>query len=265
MLRNILFVGGGKMGEAMITGLLNSKLYEAHEVIVCEKNKLRSVFLEKKFGVKESPLSRVKDCKITVLAVKPQDLGDVLKNFPQDLNSENLCLSIVAGATIDKIRELTKFSSIVRSMPNIPAILGKSTTAWTCTSETSKHQKDTVSGILSAIGTEHFVEKEDYIDMATALSGSGPAYFYLIVEAMIDAGVAMGIPRSLASKLVIETMSGSSHLISKLGDPVSLRNDITSPGGTTAAALYVAEKGGLRTVLTDAVFAAYNRSKNLNK
>jgi len=149
-------------------------------------------------------------------------------------------------------------------MPNMPAQVGEGMTVWTATAEVNQKQKDMAQSILAAMGKEIFVSSEKYIDMATALSGSGPAYVFLIIEALVDAGVHIGMPRDMAEKLVIQTVLGSTRALEVMGKhPAELKNMVTSPGGTTSEGLLQLETGGLRSLLLKAVIAAYNKSKAL--
>jgi pyrroline-5-carboxylate reductase len=151
-------------------------------------------------------------------------------------------------------------------MPNTPAQIGEGITVWTASASVSEGQKETARAILSALGEEIFVEDENYLDMATALSGTGPAYVFLFMEALIDAGVHMGFPRRIAEQLVVQTLRGSVDYYQKAEHhPAGLRNQVTSPGGTSAEALYYLEKAGFRTAISRAVWAAYQRSLELGK
>jgi pyrroline-5-carboxylate reductase len=175
-------------------------------------------------------------------------------------------LSIVAGASLQSLCEGLNHPAVVRSMPNTPAQIGEGITVWTTSPAVSSQQAEIARQILCAMGQEIFVEEENYLDMATALSGSGPAYVFLFMEALIDAGVHMGFPRRTAEQLVTETILGSVSYYQKYGiHPAQLRNEVTSPGGTSAAALYYLEKAGFRTAISRAVWAAYERSQELGK
>jgi pyrroline-5-carboxylate reductase len=175
-----------------------------------------------------------------------------------------LVLSIVAGATIEVITEGLEHECVVRAMPNTPAQIGQGITAWTVSSQVSDAQREQARSILQALGQELYMKEERYLDMATALSGSGPAYAFLFMESMIDAGVHMGFQRRDAEKLVIQTLRGSvEYYDSKHAHPATLRNEVTSPAGTSAEALYYLEKAGFRTAISRAIWAAYKRSKSL--
>ena len=184
------------------------------------------------------------------------------------VKKEALVLSIVAGAPIAKISGILEHNSVVRAMPNTPAQIGEGITVWTAAPSVTEEQIGIARQILSALGDEIFLEEEYYLDMATALSGTGPAYVFLFMEAMVDAGVHLGFPRRVAEQLVAQTVRGSVDYYARTTDPVHLarlRNQVTSPGGTSAAALYYLEKAGFRTAISRAVWAAYERSRELGK
>jgi pyrroline-5-carboxylate reductase len=206
----------------------------------------------------------ISDADIVVLSVKPQRLGKVLQELQGRVRDGALVLSIVAGARMDAIADGLGHTSVVRSMPNTPAQIGMGMTVWTASQQTTEEQRENARSILAALGEEVFVEDESYLDMSTALSGTGPGYVFLFMEALIDAGVHLGFPRRIATQLVTQTVLGSA-MFARESDahPAELRNMVTSPGGTTAEALYQLEKGGLRTVMSRAVWAAYQRSRAL--
>ena len=169
----------------------------------------------------------------------------------------------MAGATLESLHEGLGHSCLVRAMPNMPAQIGEGMTVWTATDEVNQKQKEMAQSILAAMGKEIYVSSEKYIDMATALSGSGPAYVFLIIEALVDAGVHIGLPRDMAEKLVVQTVLGSTRAVEVMGKhPAELKNMVTSPGGTTTEGLLQLETGGLRSLLLQAVIAAYNKAKS---
>ena len=200
-----------------------------------------------------------------MLSVKPQRLTEVMKGL-KGIRPDALVLSIIAGASMKKISAGLKHKSIVRSMPNTPGQIGEGITVWAASKEVSEEQRGLAQTILGALGAEVYVEDESYLDMATALSGSGPAYVFLFTEALIDAGVHMGFPRRIAEQLVLQTIKGSADFYEQAGrHPATLRNQVTSPGGTSAEALYYLEKAGFRTAISRAVWAAYQRSLELGR
>lgn len=258
----IAFIGGGNMANAVITGLLSKKLIDSHKIVVSDPNPpVRQRYADRKIGTSDRNASAVKDADVIVLAVKPQVLKEVMASFVEDMRPDALVLSVVAGATIDNMQTTLGLDSrIIRTMPNTPAMVGEGMTVWSQSSDVTEEQHSLTKSILGAFGVEVFVDDENALDMATALSGSGPAYFFLVAEAMVDTGVHMGFSRSVSMKLVQQTMLGSAlYMKSSESHPVDLRNNITSPGGTTAAALYRAEKNGFRAVIADSIWAAYER------
>ncbi len=201
-----------------------------------------------------------------MLSVKPQILPRVLAELRGQVSCGASVLSIIAGTRIGVIARELGVGAVVRAMPNTPGQLGLGMTVWTATAEVSEKAHRQAQAILGALGKEIYVEEESYLDMATALSGTGPTYIYLFIEALIDAGVHLGFSRRVAQELVLQTMAGSVAMARETGlHPAELRNRVTSPGGTSAAALYELEKGGLRTVISKAVWAAYQKSRSLGE
>ena len=190
----------------------------------------------------------------------------MLRDLEGILTDEQLLISIVAGATIETLSSALGTKRIVRAMPNTPAQVGHGITAWTCRDEVSDFEKNQIRDFLAPLGKDLFVETENMIDMATALSGTGPTYIFMVMEALTDAGVHMGFSREIAKELVQETMLGSTFFaMQSHKHPAELRNMVTSPGGTSAAAIYEMEKGGLRTVFSKAVHSAYQRAISLRE
>ena len=265
--KKITFIGPGVMAEAMIAGLLHKKLAQPEEITVSGPREERSEQLHDKYGIKTTTdnTSAASQADVVVLSVKPQRLSEVMKGL-KGIRSEALVLSIIAGANIKKIGSGLKHKAIVRSMPNTPGQIGEGITVWASSKEVTEEQQETARAILGALGDEVFVEDESYLDMATALSGSGPAYVFLFTEALIDAGVHMGFPRRIAEQLVLQTIKGSVSFYRQAErHPATLRNQVTSPGGTSAEALYYLEKAGFRTAISRAIWAAYQRSLELGK
>jgi pyrroline-5-carboxylate reductase len=263
----IAFIGPGAMAEAMIAGLLREKLASPRSLLASGPRKERVEQLKGKYGIQpftDNSLA-ASQADVVVLSVKPQRLTGVMKNL-KGIKPSALVLSIIAGASIKKLSHGLKHAAIVRSMPNTPAQIGEGITVWTASEAVSAKQRETARAILSALGREVFVEDEQYLDMATALSGTGPAYVFMFMEAMIDAGVHMGFPRRIAEQLVVQTLRGSVDFYENNEVHVAaLRNQVTSPGGTSAEALYYLEKAGFRTAISRAIWAAYQRSLELGK
>jgi pyrroline-5-carboxylate reductase len=268
MLKNkIAFIGPGVMAEAMIAGLLRQKLAKPENLTAAGPREERLGELHKKYGVKTTTdnTSAVSHADVVVLSVKPQRLSEVMKGL-KGIRADALVLSIIAGANIKKISTGLKHKAVVRSMPNTPGQIGQGITVWTASKDVTDEQQKMARAIIGALGDEVFVEDESYLDMATALSGTGPAYVFLFTEALIDAGVHMGFPRRIAEQLVLQTIKGSASFYEDAGrHPATLRNQVTSPGGTSAEALYYLEKAGFRTAISRAVWAAYQRSLELGK
>jgi pyrroline-5-carboxylate reductase len=258
-------IGGGTMGEAIIKSLLRKKLADKKEITVSDVAAARRDQLKKKYGlnVTDNNLTAVKGAEVVILAIKPNDMGHVLGQLSGQLKSQ-LIISIAAGVMLESICSKLNYKQVVRAMPNTPAQVGKGMTAWIGAQELSAANREKARSILASLGEEHYFADEKYMDMATAISGSGPAYVFLFIESLIDAGVHIGLPRNVAQKLVIETITGSAEAMKKMDKhPAELRNMVTSPGGTTAEALYKLEMGGLRSLMISAVDAAYNKAKVL--
>ena len=264
----IAFIGGGNMGEAMLSAILARGLSPPQSISVSDINEARRQHLEQKHGVAVMSSNRLAAEKgeVVVLAVKPQNLAEVMAELSGQLKPAQLVLSIIAGATIQTLSSGLSHNRVVRAMPNTPAQIAEGISLWTATAEVSEQQRGWASSILGAIGKEIYVDDEKYIDMATAVSGSGPAYFFLLAEALVEAAVRIGLPGDMAQELVLQTMLGSGHLIQESGkQPAELRRMVTSPGGTTAEALGELEKGGFSDLITQAVRAAYDKAKRLGK
>jgi pyrroline-5-carboxylate reductase len=262
----INFVGSGVMAEAMVRGLIERAGVSPDQIRMSDPRMERLDKLSNTYSVSTTADNRssVKGADVVVIGVKPQNLDAVLKDLRGALNDDALVLSIVAGATMEGLSGGMKHKSIVRAMPNTPAQIGAGITVWTATNSVTEDQLGQARQILGALGDEICVEEEDYLDMATALSGTGPAYVYLFMEALVDAGVHLGFPRHIAEKLVVQTIQGSVAFYDQ--SPLHLarlRNQVTSAGGTSAAALYYLEKAGFRTALSRAIWAAYERSTQL--
>ncbi len=273
----VSFIGCGVMAEAIIAGLLNNQLVKPEQVVGSHPRKDRRDELQAKYGIslvednkKAVALADVNDggttSSIVVLTVKPQRLGVILGELKEVIREKQLLVSIVAGARIETIADDLQHRSIVRAMPNTPAQIGEGMTVWTATPGVSESQRIQIQTIFGALGLELHVEEEKMIDMATALSATGPTYTFLVMEALIDAGVHLGFSRHVAQELVLQTMLGSVLFARESGKhPAELRNMVTSPGGTSAEAIYQMEKGTLRTVLSKAVWAAYRRATALGR
>ncbi len=264
----IATVGTGVMAELMIAGLLAVDGFEAAQVIASDPRAERREEVKAKLAiaVTASNTEAVEAAQVVVLAIKPQMLVEVGRQIASVLRPEQLVISILAGPTTKALRNSLRHDAIVRAMPNTPAQLGKGMTVWYATPQVTERQREQAAALLRSLGKEIQVEDEKYVSMSTAVSGTGPAYVFLVMEALIDAAVHLGFPRHIAHDLVIETLLGGTLLAQASGDhPAYLRNMVTSPAGTSAAAIAAMEKGGLRTVLSEAVFAAYRRTEELGR
>jgi len=265
---SIAFIGPGVMAEAILARLLERGGLTPGSVRMSGPRPERLEQLRARYQIQTMTVNRqaVQGADLVALTVKPQTLPAVLQGLRAEIPDQALVLSIVAGATLGSLIEGLQHRSVIRAMPNTPAQVGAGITVWTATAEVSPTQRELARSVLSALGEEIEVDNEDYLDMATALSGTGPAYVYLFMEAMIDAGVHMGFPRRIAEQLVRETIRGSLlYYEASPSHPARLRNQVTSPGGTSAEALYYLEKAGFRTALARAIWAAYERSVELGK
>jgi pyrroline-5-carboxylate reductase len=266
--RTIATVGSGVMAEAMIAGLLRGALVEPGQVIASHPRPERREELERLYGIRTtaSNTEAVDGADVILLAIKPQMLARVGREIGPQLREGQLVLSVIAGATTAALIGFLGHKQVVRSMPNTPARLGRGMTVWYPTPSTSAEQRAQASTLLHALGHEIEVDDERFVAMATAVSGTGPTYVFLVMEALIDAAVHLGFPRHVAHDLVIETLEGSTAFAKASGDhPAVLRNMVTSPGGTSAAALHELESGRLRTVLSEAVWAAFRRTVELGE
>ena len=264
--KRLAFLGGGTMAEAIVRGLLERHLVPPSRITVTGPRRERRAELAKLFAVKAlaSNAEAVRGAHVVVLSVKPQVLGGVMKELRGKLRPDQLVISIVAGATLRSLRQGLGHAAVVRSMPNTPAQIGMGVTVWTSTEEVTAGQRELATVILGALGEVLHAEVEEDVDRATALSGTGPAYVFLLMEALVDAGVHLGFSRRVSEELVLRTVEGSAAFARASGRHLAeLRNQVTSPGGTSAAAVYELEKGALRTVLSRAVYAAYQRTREL--
>jgi pyrroline-5-carboxylate reductase len=266
------------MAEAMIAGLLRRQLVSRGQIVGSHPRAARREELHTQYGVRMVESNREaatlsEDVRkeeaapsVVVLAVKPQRIARVLGELKGALSDSQLVLSIVAGTRMETIASELGHPSVARAMPNTPAQIGQGMTAWTSTPEVSERQLEVVHAMLGALGREMYVENENMIDMATALSATGPTYIFMMMEALVDAGVHMGFSRHVAEELVTQTMLGSVLFARETHKhPAELRNMVTSPGGTSAEAIYQMEKGSLRTVLSKAVYSAYQRAVALGR
>jgi pyrroline-5-carboxylate reductase len=259
----IAIVGSGVMAEAMLSGLLERGLIEAGSVTCSDPREARRRELQARHGVAAitSNAEAVAGGDIILLCVKPQVLGAVMPELKPVMRPGQLVISIVAGASSHALAEGLDHPAVVRCMPNTPAQIGQGVTVWFATPAVDATGRARTRTLLSALGSEFEVDDERQVAMATAVSGSGPTYVFLFIEALIDAAVHLGFPRHVARELVLDTVQGSAAFAVASGKHVAeLRDMVTSPGGTSAAAMYELERGRLRTVVSDAVWAAFERT-----
>jgi pyrroline-5-carboxylate reductase len=264
----IAFIGSGVMGEAMVAGLLARGLVDPEQIVASHPRADRRLLLTDRYGIQvaESNLDAARIADLVVLTIKPQVLAPVMRQLNGQLREDQVVISILAGTTFAKLKAGLDHDALVRVMPNTPAQIGQGMLVWTSTPAVLDERMAQVRSVLGALGRELWVETEKYVDMATALSGTGPTYVFLMMEALIDAGVHMGFPRRIAEEIVLQTVSGSVEFARDSGKHMAeLRNMVTSPGGTSAEAIYQMEKGSLRTIYSKAVYAAFQRTQELAK
>jgi len=261
-------VGAGVMAEAMIAGVLERKLLDPSAIIASHPRADRRAALHDKYAIQVTAFNAEAADRgdVVVLGIKPQVLQRVLPELRPALAANKLVISIIAGAYTQVLREGLAHPTLVRAMPNTPAQVGTGMSVWYATPETTPAQQEQARALLGALGRELQVDEERFVSMATAVSGTGPTYVFLVMEALIDTAVHLGFPRHVAHDLVLETLKGAVVFAERSGKhPAQLRDMVTSPGGTSAAALHELERGRLRTVLADAVWAAYGRTVSLSE
>jgi len=264
--KTIGFIGTGNMGEALIAGLLKARFTTPEKIMVFDSDRERLRFIQKKYGIKKASdnhhLSR--QCDPLLLCVKPQSMKEVIEEIADALDPSKLIISIAAGVPLYAIETYArKQLRLIRTMPNINVLIQEGASAIAPGNLATDEDLKLAKAIFDCVGKSIIVH-EPLMDAVTGISGSGPAYIFLIIEALTDAGVHLGMTRAQALALVTQTVMGSvKHLSNKGEHPALLREKVTSPGGTTAAGLYKLEEGGLRKILIDAVIAATQRSKEL--
>jgi pyrroline-5-carboxylate reductase len=266
--QRLAFIGTGVMAEVMIAGLLEKKLTEPSLIWASHPRPKRADELRQRLGIKTtlSNVEATRAADIVVLCVKPQRLNSLLNELSGQIRADQLLVSIITGAATRTFAERLDHPAVVRVMPNTPAQIGYGMTVWTTTPAVSALQREQMRVFLGALGKELWFEEEKFIDMATAVSGTGPAYLFMFLESLIDAAVHLGFSRNDARELVTQTALGSVLLMRESPKhPAELRNMVTSPAGTTAEAIYEMDKGSLRTVLSKAVYAAYKKATVLGE
>jgi pyrroline-5-carboxylate reductase len=265
--KTIAFLGAGNMAEALVKGLLRAGVAEAREIICADRNPARAE-LAQRYGVRFTGSNReaAAAADLVVLSVKPQIMNKLLDEVGPILDQKKLVISIAAGVPIAAIeRKVGHGVRIVRTMPNTPALVGAGATALTAGEHATEEDLAQARALFDAIGRTVVVD-EPQLDAVTGLSGSGPAYIFLVIEALSDAGVKVGLARATAQDLAAQTVLGSAKLLIETGEhPGRLKDQVTSPGGTAIAGLHTLEAGGLRTTLMNAVEAATHRARELGK
>jgi len=262
----LAFIGGGVMGEAIIARVVSNGLAKASDVSVCDVIESRRDWLARTHGVavSEDAAKVAAGSDILVLAVKPHEFTSAGEALAGGLSDTQTVVSIMAGVRIDSLQTVLRHKAIVRAIPNTPAQIGEGVSVWTATAEVPAAARDAVGRLLASLGDEIYVADEKYIDMATAVTSSGPAYVFLMIEAMIDAAVHIGLRRELAAPMVLQTVLGSARYAQATGKhPAELRNQVTSPGGTTTEGVLALEDAGIRAAFYEAVEAAYEKAKQL--
>jgi pyrroline-5-carboxylate reductase len=258
----VAIIGGGVMGEAILAAAIERQVFRADDVSVCELLEHRRNQLRSEYGVAVTTNSAevMVEADFVLLSVKPQDVHSIRGQ----MRDEALLLSIMAGVRIRSIAEEFHHDRVVRVMPNTPVAAKAGMSVWTATEPVSAQQRELTRGLLGAIGRELYVDDEKKLDMATAVSGSGPGYVFLFIEAMIDGAVAIGLTRAEAEELVLQTVYGSAVYAQESGRKAAeLRAMVTSPAGTTAAGLLELERAAMRAAVVDAIQAAYDRAREL--
>jgi pyrroline-5-carboxylate reductase len=262
----LAIIGGGKIGEALLSGLLR-KSAGPEDILVVEHYPERVRYLTERYGIRVVQVAEAaRSCSTILIAVKPQDIDPLLGELAGVVTAEHLIVSVAAGITTARIeRGLPAAPAVVRCMPNTPALVDEAMTVISAGARATQDHLQRADELLSAVGRVVRVP-ESQLDAVTALSGSGPAYFFFLVEAMIDAGILLGLPRALAAELIVQTLFGSAVMLRDSGEhPVQLREAVTSPGGTTISAIRELENHGVRAAFLAAIEAARNRSAELGR
>jgi pyrroline-5-carboxylate reductase len=266
--KRIGFIGGGKMGEALINGILRAGLSTSDKIMVSDVDKKRLQILEKEAGIKTTQDNKkiTSDSDIIILAVKPNMMGSVLDELNSEITSKHLVISIAAGVPLSFMESsLNEGCRVVRVMPNTPCLVGETAAGYALGKNATQADGKLVGQLLDAVG-KSFLLEEKYLDAVTGLSGSGPAFIYVVIEALADGGVKMGLPRDVAITLAAQTAFGAAKMVLESDTHIGqLRDSVTSPGGTTIEGLHALEKGGIRNALIDAVEVATKKSKRLGK
>lgn len=266
-LQKIAIIGVGKMGEALLSGMLKKGNFNKKDISITDKDtkRLKTISMRHRVKAYSNSIDLIEACRVIIIAVKPKDIPRVLDSIQKNVSPHHLLISIAAGVRLDAIgRNLPPQVGLIRVMPNTPALVGEAISAICPRKKTRKSDLQCVLEIFKSVGKAVVIEDESLMDAVTGLSGSGPAYVFLMIEAMADGGVRMGLDRQVAYKLAVQTFLGAARLVFETGKhPGELKDMVASPAGTTIEALKVLEEGGLRGLLIKAVEAATNRSSEL--
>lgn len=262
------FIGGGKMGEALAKGLIRAKLSTADSIIVSDVDNKRCQVFEEETGIKTTQDNRevTANSDVIILAVKPNIMGTILEELKNDITSEHLVVSIAAGIPLNFMESsLKEGCRTIRVMPNTPCLVGETAAGYALGKNATRDDGELVGRILNAVGKSYLLE-EKYLDAVTGLSGSGPAFIYMVIEALADGGVKMGLPRDVSTELAAQTTFGAAKMVLESDTHIGeLKDSVTSPGGTTIEGLHALEKGGLSNTLINAVEVATKKSKRLGR
>jgi len=264
----ISFIGSGKMAEALISGITESNTLSPNSINCTDKDHKKTTYMNKKYNINKftNNLDVIQNADIIFICIKPQDINTLSNELKNQFKNNQTIVSILAGTQIQTLSKLFNHNSIIRIMPNTPAQIKKSVSVWTHTKETDSTHIKQIKSILASIGSDFYVEKEELIDMATALSASGPAYLFLFIESLIEAGKNIGLPDNLSKDLTTKMIDGSINLLNFSEEaPGTLRENVTSPGGTTEAALKVLMKNNFNKIIIEAIKAAHERGLELGK
>ena len=261
------FIGSGKMAEAILSGILDSKIMSSKNIYCSDINIDRTEYLKNKYKVSIfNNTELIEKCNLIFLCVKPQDIKKLKMNLFNKLNNQQTLISILAGIKISTLIDISNHKSVIRVMPNTPAQIKNGVSVWSSTTQTNKEHIDETKKILNSIGKQYQVDDEQIIEMATALSASGPAYLFYFIESLIESGQKIGLSDELAHNLTIQMLKGSLNLYEFSKESAKqLRKNVTSPGGTTEAAMNVLNNKNFKDIIIEAVDSAHKRGLELGE
>lgn len=266
MTERVAIIGAGKIGEALIAGLISAGSHQPSDIVAADPRIERLAELSERYGIETNEISSTaaSGAALVVIAVKPQDIGELLDEISESIDSGQLVVSVAAGITTRSIEQHLKGPvPVVRAMPNAPMTVHEGIAGVAAGAHADDHHLESAERLLQSVGSTVRV-REHALDAVTAVSGSGPAYFALVAESMIEAGLLLGLARDVATDLVAHTMFGTASMLRDKGmHPVELREAVTSPGGTTIAAIHELEQAGVRAAFLNAILAASKRSEQL--